>query len=389
MSTSFSPSSSLDMLTPTSPNTRWASDSLSDDEDEIVWSLSSSAMLSSSSPPPPPHTSSSPLSEAADYVLVPRMNSTPIPAGTVTAAGDATTLSDDAIAEGMATLSLSNGAAHLPSTTSVPTTTKKKSKKKSCRAGENGVPVDVSMPPGGVDSHPLPPASAALTPTTKRKKAAKKAAARTSSSSPSPSSSDPSASSPTSSTSSSSSRSSRRPGGRAPGRAKSETESAAAGAAESKRCEETYETNYILIIGFFFLLFFYCAVTTPKKLKKKRSKKSASGSSSHASSAAEHVANDDVNAAKGEEEPSSKTISTGYHEAHKFMSSYVPLTLLSLPSNKKKHALTELLIRAITIIIMIRLTSHVSFYVPTPPFFFIPRIFHFVQVLSTSTTTRQ
>ena len=84
--------SSLDILSLTS-STRWASDSLSDndDEDEIVWSLSSSALLSTS---PPLH---SPLSETADFVLVPRATA---------AAPSSASPTADTIAEEMAALSL-------------------------------------------------------------------------------------------------------------------------------------------------------------------------------------------------------------------------------------------------------------------------------------------
>src|SRR6266403_21254 len=177
MTTSLSPSSSLDMLSPISPSTRWASDSLSD-EDEIVWSLSSSAMLSSSSLPPP-HTTSSPLSEAADYVLVPRIDA--IPTGTAgSPASPPARTSDDAIAiaEGMAALSLSSGAAAgLPSTASGSTTTTitKKKSKKNRQAGKKSA--SVSMPPGGAD---LRPSVSALAPAASSKAAEKaKAAART------------------------------------------------------------------------------------------------------------------------------------------------------------------------------------------------------------------
>ena len=84
--------SSLDILSLTS-STRWASDSLSDndDEDEIVWSLSSSALLSTS---PPLH---SPLSETADFVLVPRATA---------AAPSSASPTADTVAEEMAALSL-------------------------------------------------------------------------------------------------------------------------------------------------------------------------------------------------------------------------------------------------------------------------------------------
>ena len=87
MSTSLS--SSLDVLSLTS-SSRWASDSLSSDEDEIVWSLSSSALLSTSPP------LQSPLSETADFVLVPR----------ATAAAALPTATADTIADEMASLSL-------------------------------------------------------------------------------------------------------------------------------------------------------------------------------------------------------------------------------------------------------------------------------------------
>ena len=87
MSTSLS--SSLDVLSLTS-SSRWASDSLSSDEDEIVWSLSSSALLSTSPP------LQSPLSETADFVLVPR----------ATAAAAPPTATADMIADEMASLSL-------------------------------------------------------------------------------------------------------------------------------------------------------------------------------------------------------------------------------------------------------------------------------------------
>ena len=114
---SASLSSSLDMLSLSHvSNTRWASDSTSDDEDEIVWSLSSSAVLSSSSP------LISPLSETADYVLIPRMEtSAPNTLATVTTPATATAtsqeplapvslpsaLTPDGIAQDMAALSLS------------------------------------------------------------------------------------------------------------------------------------------------------------------------------------------------------------------------------------------------------------------------------------------
>ncbi|KAH9001769.1 hypothetical protein EDB92DRAFT_1939595 [Lactarius akahatsu] len=83
MTTSLS--SSLDVLSLTS-SSRWASDSPSD-EDEIVWSLSSSTLLSTS---PPLH---SPLSETADFVLVPRATAVPLTTA-------------DTIADEMAALSL-------------------------------------------------------------------------------------------------------------------------------------------------------------------------------------------------------------------------------------------------------------------------------------------
>src|SRR6266581_4304758 len=88
MSTSLS--SSLDMLSLShTSSTRWASDSTSDDEaeDEIVWSLSSSAVLSSSS--------NSPLSETADFVLIPRIE-TSAPNALATAATTATATSQEA-----------------------------------------------------------------------------------------------------------------------------------------------------------------------------------------------------------------------------------------------------------------------------------------------------
>src|SRR5260221_10989270 len=80
--------SSLDILSLShTPSTRWASDSTSDDDDEIVWSLSSSAVLSSSS--------NSPLSDTADFVLIPRME-TSAPNALATAATTATATSQEA-----------------------------------------------------------------------------------------------------------------------------------------------------------------------------------------------------------------------------------------------------------------------------------------------------
>ena len=409
MSTSLSPSSSLDMLSPTSPSTRWASDSLSD-EDEIVWSLSSSAMLS-------PPLNMSPLSEAADYVLVPRIDASatttpptpPPPPSTTstTAAGVAADqvreleapTSDDAIAvvaEEMAALSLGTTAADMltaPVSDSVSvspsvsvsvsasasgaTPTKKKCRKNRRRAGTTAQGLGVAMP-------------SASEPTKKRKKAKKVVA---------PPSSCPS-SSAWSSTSSSSSYHSSSGGGqsRSESASASEFESASASASAAARAAPPPLSLPSVATkkssdGFSLssssssscASFSSAAVATPQPQKlrekqpKKKKNKGVSGSPAHAQGHAPVAAAADVANVK-EEEP----ISTGYHEAHKFMTTYVLITSLRLIPTKK-HVLTKLVI----IIVIHRRSSSSSspflflfsptcplfmFCMRSPPlFFFIPR----------------
>ncbi|KAI0303366.1 hypothetical protein B0F90DRAFT_1364587 [Multifurca ochricompacta] len=95
--TSLSPSADISSLT---SSIRWATDYLSD-EDEIVWSLSSSAILSSSPP------LNSPLSETADFVLVSRIDTSPATVTTTAAAALNGSTISDTIAKEMAALSLS------------------------------------------------------------------------------------------------------------------------------------------------------------------------------------------------------------------------------------------------------------------------------------------
>jgi hypothetical protein len=198
MTTSLS--SSLDMLSLAS-STRWASDSASD-EDEIVWSLSSSGVLSSSSP------LNSPLSETADYVLVPRVDNTNASTTATTTTTVATTaaaitaapatgqaapllppqqaLTPDGIADEMATLSLSS--AYVPASASVSARppANKKSRKKgagplSAATAEPGVPMPPNPAPASASASAAAPRG-----TSKRKKARAHSASSSASSSSSP-----------------------------------------------------------------------------------------------------------------------------------------------------------------------------------------------------------
>lgn len=294
---SASLSSSLDILSLTS-STRWASDSFSD-EDEIVWSLSSSAVLSSSSP------LNSPLSETADYVLVPRIDAGATAAPVVTATNPIAPPSADAIAEQMAALSLS--AASQQRRTDVPTTTTTSApppppaaaKKKGCQAGNKKATAPPSPPAASrqsQDGAPPTVAPPAAPRTAKRKKAKKVKAASTAA------------------------------GGHGP--SAGSTAAAAAPSNVAKKSGKEKKKKKLPGDG---------AAPAAAAAKKKKSAADAGAGAGARAPAPDHVplspaAADHVTVDGAGEQRSASPSSAmaGYHEAHKYMTSYVSLIVCSI-----------------------------------------------------------